>query len=119
MWARFKQFGKPAAALYSIYSTVDLSIVFAGIYTSDVSEKFLAKLKDYGYEIKRSKGASSIATDFIVAYSLHKLLLPFRMALTLGTVKPFIRECNKRGYFLDAAHLIKSKKNIIKNNFNK
>eukprot|EP00835_Amoeboradix_gromovi_P007052 NODE_1022_length_2067_cov_0.463923.p1 type:complete len:141 gc:universal NODE_1022_length_2067_cov_0.463923:568-990(+) len=106
MWARLKQFGKPAATLYTIYSTIDLSIMFAGIHASNISDKLQLRLKEYGYEIKHS---SVLVTDFFVAYSFHKLLLPIRMGLTLGTVRPFIRECNKRGYFLDAAHLLKSK----------
>ena len=104
MWTRFKQYGKPAAALYWVYSSIDLSIMFAGIHASNLSASLQVKLKDYGYEIKQT---SELATDFVVAYTLHKLLLPFRMALTLGTIRPFIRLCNKNGYFLDAAHLLK------------
>eukprot|EP00834_Sanchytrium_tribonematis_P007515 NODE_690_length_4708_cov_1.164895.p5 type:complete len:112 gc:universal NODE_690_length_4708_cov_1.164895:2461-2796(+) len=106
MWSRFKQFGKPAAALYSIYSTVDLGIMFIVINNSSFSIKLQDKLKYYGYDVKHS---SAFVTDFFVAYSLHKILLPFRMGLTLSTIRPFIRLCNKNGYFLDSKHLLKSK----------
>ena len=112
MWTRFKQYGKPAAALYSVYSTIDLSLMFAGIHASNLSASLQVRLKEYGYELKRT---SDLATDFVVAYTLHKLLLPFRMALTLGTIKPFIRLSNKNGYFLDAAHLLKKKTKDINN----
>ncbi len=111
MWSRFKQFGKPAVALYSIYSTVDLTLMFIGIHASDVSDKVQLKLKEYGYEIKKT---STLMTDFLVAYSLHKLLLPLRMGLTLATIRPFIRQSNKYGYFLDSTHLLKSRKEMFK-----
>ena len=112
MWTRLKEFGKPAAALYSVYSTVDLTIMFAGIHASNLSASLQVRLKEYGYEIKHT---SQLATDFLVAYTIHKLMLPFRMAATLGTIRPFIRLCNKNGYFLDAAHLLKKKTKDINN----
>lgn len=110
------KYGKAAFVVYMGISTVDLSICYLAVATGGGG--FVRKLESFlqGYlgdwvsfgkkvEVKEGKegsseeeGELSAISVFVVAYAIHKLLAPLRVAVTAATTPAAVRWAVARGW---------------------
>ncbi|CAG8539891.1 17598_t:CDS:2 [Acaulospora colombiana] len=122
-----KKYGTPAIVIYTVISAIDLGLTFVliqvggaervkqvedwftktfgGWITFKKDEKNSAikeEKQDKGFTTKISETAHrqlpSLTSTFVIAYGIHKLLVPFRLGLTAALTPPTVRKLREMGW---------------------
>ncbi|KAJ8259386.1 hypothetical protein COCON_G00183980 [Conger conger] len=93
----FKEYGAVAIVAHIGISLTSLGICYLVISSGIDMASILSKL-GFSEAIVRSKMAAGTST-FVLAYAVHKLLLPVRGTLTLASVPLIVRYCRRTGLF--------------------
>ncbi|CAG8480339.1 10103_t:CDS:1 [Acaulospora morrowiae] len=122
-----KKYGAPAITIYTIISTLDLGLTFIliqaggadrvkkvedwfketfkGLITLKKEEKTSDKKEvkhDKNLPSKNdgniSRQSPSWTSTFVIAYGIHKLLVPFRLGLTAALTPPAVRKLRQMGW---------------------
>ena len=77
-----KKYGKTGVIVYLGISTMDLSLLY--LYLSWASPNQVKRIQDFVYDTMKIKKREEVSkvTTFVIAYSIHKLLVPIRLPLT-------------------------------------
>lgn len=111
-----RRYGWWALAVYLAASTVDLSLIFLAIHLlgADHIQSLESSLrKSIGLEERTDnanppRGSSTIWTEAVLAYTIHKtLLLPVRVAFTAAVTPSFVKWLVKIGW-AKANHHVKA-----------
>ncbi|KAI9179928.1 DUF1279 super [Blastocladiella emersonii ATCC 22665] len=125
----FKDYGRPAFAVYMAISTVDLTLSFIAVYSGvdvervvDVAKAYLEKWglwrfavdeaeerelrhtiegDDTGVADSAKPKDKSLLTTFLIAYAFHKLLLPIRVPITAAVTPGVVRYLRRWGWMKD------------------
>nr|CAG8495430.1 10970_t:CDS:2 [Entrophospora candida] len=88
MTAKFKeltkQYGTSALAVYFIISTIDLGATFILIQSGGAER--VKKIENWCIE------------NFVIAYGIHKLLLPLRLGLTVAITPSVVKKLRNMGW---------------------
>ncbi|RKP12017.1 hypothetical protein BJ684DRAFT_17457 [Piptocephalis cylindrospora] len=111
------KYGKAAFVVYMAISTVDLSICYVAVAAGGGGfvrqletflKGYLGDWVSFGKRAEIKEGESSSGTEdsdalspigiFVVAYAIHKLLAPLRVAITAATTPAAVRWAVARGW---------------------
>lgn len=97
-----QKYGVVALITYNMFGLTSLSICFTAVHFGLDTGPFISLVKEYAPFLMSSNNDtgthSKLVTEFILAYAVHKVMFPVRVALTISTVPLMARKFNEFGW---------------------